>query len=169
MTCLLLLLILTAVAGAQEGLYPAGGKWMLQVRRDRMNDGYWFVFKLGAEERIKDGVLAGVPEVSITCGKEWRDTQLDVPVVIGSEFVEIRADGKSHAETSWEVSADRKTFFVKGIFHRITPTKEMLRASDYRVKFEAYPGHYFVARFSPAGIDRKMLIKACGSKVAPEK
>jgi hypothetical protein len=166
-----LALVLVAVSAAQGSL-PAGGKWTYHAERDQMTDTYWHVFKLKADQEIVDGVLAGMPEFSITCGKGWRDSQLTVPVIIASDSVEVRADGKSHMRT-WSVAQDRKAFFVDGSnwldMRRVPATKEILRSKDIRVKFEAYPGHYFVVQFSPAGINREMLLKACGSKFATEK
>ena len=166
----ILLLVTGAVSAAQS--VPAGGKWIYRAERDQMTDGYWHVFMLKAEESIADGILSGFPELRITCGTGWRDSQLSVPVVIASDSVEVSADGKLHGR-KWSVATDRRTFFVDGSdwldMKRIPATKEILRSADIRVRFEAYPGHYLVARFSPAGINRAMLVKACGAKFAGEK
>jgi len=151
---------------------PAGGKWTYRVEQDKMTDGYWSVFTLRAEQKIGDGLLSGVPEFTITCGKGWRDSQLNVPVVIASDWVEVRAEGKTH-QREWGIGEDRRTFFVDGHdwldMKRVPATKEILRSADIRIKFEAYPGHYFVIQFSPGGIDRAMLNKACGAKFVNEK
>jgi hypothetical protein len=67
-------------------------------------------------------------------------------VIIASDSVELRADGKSHLRT-WSVAEARRTFFVDGNdwldMRRVPATKEILRSTDIRIKFEAYPGHYF--------------------------
>jgi hypothetical protein len=54
---------------AAQGTHPAGGKWVYHAERDKMTDGYWHVFTLNADQEIADGLLAAVPEFSITCGR----------------------------------------------------------------------------------------------------
>ena len=101
----LLLLASQALAG------DAGGSWTYQNVRDEMTDGYWHVFTLRANEPISEGILSGVPELVITCGKGFRDSQLRLPVVIGSADVEVRADGKLHTHT-WTIGKDHQVFFI---------------------------------------------------------
>jgi hypothetical protein len=144
-----------------------------------MTDGYWSVFTLRADDAIADGVQSGFPEIRITCsGRSWQDTVMHVPAIIESRFlvdayvgtVTISVDGKQH-EPLWEVDSSREAFFVDGFdyMHRGGGTKEILRSADFRVRFEAYPGRFLVTRFSPAGINREMLVKACGAKFAKVK
>jgi hypothetical protein len=141
-----------------------------------MRDGFGHhLFTLLADQEIRDGVLSGTPELSITCGKVWSGTQIDVPVIIDSGEVEMKVDGKGSGVRglhTWGVSQDHKTFFIDDSSpislgpHGPKNTKEMIRGSDVRIQFTAYPGHSFVIRFSPAGINQEMLTKACGTKLA---
>jgi len=158
---------------------PAGGKWTYRFVADPMRDGYGHhEFTLLADKAIADGPLSGTPVLLITCGKQWSGTRIDVPVIIDSEQVEMTVDGKRSGIGglhSWGVSEDRKSFFIDDSSpialgpHGPKNTKEMLQGSDVRIKFSAYPGHSFVIRFSPAGINSEMLTKACGAKLAEVK
>jgi hypothetical protein len=163
-----LLAAIVVLPVAAQSLVAAGGNWVYRAERDQMTDGYWHTFTLKADGPVAEGITSGTPEITITCGKVWRDTRLDTPVVIASDVVELSVNGKKRFQPTWDLSSDRKSFFIKGIGN-IGATKEILRSADYRVRFEAYPGHYLVARFSPAGVDRQMLVKACGPKFATEK
>jgi hypothetical protein len=58
----------------------------------------------------------------------------------------------------WNMAVDFRTFFVdKGA------AKELLNSNDARIQFRDVSEHEQVALFSPAGIDREGLVKACGN------
>ncbi len=160
--------IILLLAGCLFGLAEtAGGKWTYEAKRDEMTDGVWHKFTLLADHPIEDGLSHGAPDITITCGKGWRDTLITVPVIIGSDSVRMRADGKAHNRL-WPTSADHHSFFLDSSdwleLARTPSTKEFLKSSDIRIEFEAFPGHLTVIRFSPAGINLDLVNKACGKK-----
>lgn len=77
-------------------------------------------------------------------------------------MVELSVDGKRKLK-SWGSSTDGKAYFIQDI-SAIGATKEILRSGDFRVGFFDALGHFYVAKFKPAGIDRAMVAKYCGEK-----
>jgi hypothetical protein len=85
-------------------------------------------------------------------GKADITNAFDVP----QQLVRLRADDKIHVH-AWNMADDLRTFFVdKGA------TKELLNSKDARIQFRDASEHAQVAIFSPAEINRQMVMEACG-------
>jgi hypothetical protein len=112
------------------------------------------------------------PSFVIMCGgtakaPKWINSKLLSPVVLGKaditnafdvpqQLVRLRADDKIHVH-AWNMADDLRTFFVdKGA------TKELLNSKDARIQFRDASEHAQVAIFSPAEINRQMVMEACG-------
>ena len=154
-------------------LHSAGGKWTFEIDRNKLTDEAYGMFELKADERITDGISSDFPSFVIMCGgnadsPRWINSKLLIPVVLGmgdkrsplgapQQSVHLRADKKIHLHF-WNIAGDYKTFFVDK-----SATKELINSNDARVAFRDANSHVQVADFSPAGLNREALAKACGS------
>jgi tetratricopeptide (TPR) repeat protein len=155
------------------GPQPAGGKWTYDIGEDKLTGALFGVFSLEGDEPITDGVASALPSFVIMCGgpldsPHWLNSKLLSPVVLRmpdtkspfgapQQTVYLRADSKVRLHF-WNMAEDFRTFFVdKGA------TKELLNSRIARIQFRDSSGHTQVAIFSPSGLDREGLVKACGS------
>lgn len=154
------------------GPQPAGGKWTYEIGEDKLTGALYGIFSLEADEPIADGIGSGLPSFVIMCGgradsPHWLNSKVLSPVVLGmpdqqsplgapQQIVYLRADNKIHVHF-WNMAEDFRMFFVdKGA------TKELLNSSIARIQFRDAGGHKQVAIFSPSGLNRDGLVKACG-------
>jgi len=155
------------------GPQPAGGKWTYEIGEDKLTGALYGIFSLEADERITDGIGSASPSFVIMCGgpldsPHWLNSKMLSPVVLRmpdtkspfgapQQAVYLRADNKIHLHF-WNMAEDFRTFFVdKGA------TKELLNSRTARIQFRDASGDTQVAIFSPSGLNRDGLVKACGS------
>jgi hypothetical protein len=158
---------------AKSGIsQTVGGKWTYELSEDKLTEVPYRLFVLKADGRMTDGIGSDFPSFVILCGGPedspgWINSKFLSPVVLGAgdqksalgvpqQSVHLRADRKIRLHF-WNIADDYRTLFVdKGA------TRELINSSDARIAFHDAAGHVQVADFSPAGLDRDALAKACG-------
>jgi hypothetical protein len=170
--CIILLLAAASLATAQT---PAGGKWMLTVVTDKMTDARTEQFYLSADSAIVDSGIASTPTLNLLCSGSGRfnGAQLQTGVVLAVPDhptshlypVRVRLDSKQ-STMFWNRFADSKTLGLldSGFLGNKHEIAKLLKASDLRIQLPTFSGDSVVAQFSPAGLNREMLLKSCGLK-----
>jgi hypothetical protein len=169
---LILLLVAACLATAQTS---AGGKWMLTLVTDKMTDVRTEQFYLSADAPIVDSGITSTPTLNLLCSGSGRfnGAQLQTGIVLAVPddptshlyAVRVRLDSKE-STMYWNRFADSKTLGLLdpgflGNKHYIT---KLLKASDVRIQLPTFLGNAVVAQFSPAGLNREMVLKSCGLK-----
>ncbi len=155
----------SGAAGRVMAARNAGGQWEIEPRKDAMTDRPSVVFSLNANGQ--PGYLAFRCSGEGRFEKAWfhpgvvldNSTTAQRGLLGGeqpNQFVRVRVDSKFKLHW-WFVSVDLMALEIgKRDF------EEILNAQDYRIQFtEAFRGGD-VRSFSPAGIDRQLVKRACG-------
>jgi hypothetical protein len=166
-----LLLPADSVAAASSGQTPASlgrtaeGAWKIQPQKDKLTDQPSIVYSLNADG--EKGYLA------FRCSGDGRfnEAWFEPGVVLDNsttaqrgllggdqpnQMVQVRVDNKIKVHF-WFVSADLRALTIGK-----RDLEEILNAKDYRVQFTVAFSGEDVRKFSPAGIDRQLVKRACG-------
>jgi hypothetical protein len=143
----------------------AGGAWLVESQKDAMTDQSSVVYSLSADEQ--NGYIA------FRCSGQGRfDQAWFAPGVVldnsttaqrgllggdqPNQSVHVAIDSK-HSVGFWFVSAD-----LKGLTIGKHDLEEILAAKDYRIQFAVAFKGSDVRKFSPNGLDRQLVKRACG-------
>jgi hypothetical protein len=157
-------LLLSIPAFAQES---AGGLWIHNIVKDPMTDAKSEVFVIASNNHVGDSLTGGEALIQIECAHgHYMSTTLQVPDVIGmtwlgpldrpQQMVDMRLDGKLRVRF-WNISSNHHLMFMDN-----GTAKELLRHTDVRISYFDALKNAYVAAFSPAGLERGPLVKACG-------
>jgi hypothetical protein len=160
-----------SAAGASSGQRPsslggtAGGAWKIQPQTDKLTDQPSIVYSLNADD--EKGYFA------FRCSGNGRfeEAWFDPGVVLDNsttaprgllggdqpnQMVQVRVDNKLTIHF-WFVSADLRALTIGK-----RDLEQILNAKDYRIQFTVAFSGEDVRKFSPSGIDRQLVKRACG-------
>jgi hypothetical protein len=152
----------------------AGGKWIVEIQENKMTGALTEVLTLQADEALDSSLGSGFPVFVISCtGRvakpKWLGSQLISPVLLGTPQIKPGLAGPHPQQTVWQRSDDKfhihfwnQAADFKVLFVDRGATKDLLNSTNTRIQFRDIQEHQEVAIFSPGGIDREELVKACG-------
>ena len=118
------------------------------------------------------------PVISITCGERSKapqvryfadtilDPQIHDPMNYYSPalFATIKIDKARLYKAVWDIQGGESARLTKIALIDRRTTKNLLKGSTMKVRFEGHLGQELIDEFTIGGLDREMVRDACGSK-----
>lgn len=168
------LLLLSAWAGFSQTPVSAGGRWVRIQKMDPQTGAQIVTFALEAEANIYDRH----PVISLTCSDRLKapevlffadailDPQIHDPFNYYADalYAVVKIDQHKLYKAVWDIQGGNSPRLTKTAFIDHKTTKQLLKGTEMKVRFQAHLGQEFIDSFAIGGLDKEMVRDACGNK-----